>query len=227
MARGRPKGQESQAILERRMKVLALRRDGRTMAAAAGALEVSVSAVVGDVKWLREQGYDLGEGRTSPPPPPGAVEMRQLRAVAADDDQATTRREVCDRRIKGESILMISIAMRITAHEVRHYLYEANRIAAESDTEARRELQYARLEHLLIMLAPGIEEGNPKAINAAARVNAEINRLGGLYRPILVEHTVITVDAIDNEIARLTQQLNGLRSGHSIEGVFELSDADE
>lgn len=230
MTRGRPKGAEAQIILDRRMNVLALRRDGRTMAAAAEALGVSMGVVTADVKWLREQGYDLGETRVGHVPAVGALDARQLRVAqaAAADDDAVVRREVSDRRVRGESVLMIAITMKITVQEVRRHLHDTNRITAEGDTEARRELQFARLEHLLLKLAPGIEDGNTKAINAAARVHAEIHRLGGLYRPIQVEHTVITVDAIDAEIARLTQQLNGLRSGYAIvEGTFELSDADD
>lgn len=208
MPRGRPKGMgPSQEILDRRMKVLALRRESYTIAAIAEALGSTMAKTTVDVKWLREQGYDLGEGHTGRALPPPGAELVQLRTVAADDDQAVVRREVNDRRIRGESILMISIAMKITAQEVRRHIHDANRLAQEGDIEARRELELARLDRMLHSLDEGIRDGNPKAINAAVRVVAERSKLLGLYRPIQVEHTVITTDMIDAEMKRLTAEL--------------------
>jgi hypothetical protein len=194
--------------MDRRMKVLALRRDGYTIAAVAEAIESTMSRTAADLKWLRDQGYDIGEGHTGRPlPAPGAERHAQLRAIAAADDEAVTRREVSDRRIRGEDILSISIAMGIPAHEVRRHMQDAARIAHEGDMEQRRALQLARLDKLLLNLEEGIQDGNPKAINAAVRVIAEGNRLQGLYLPIQVEHTVITVDVIDREMERLTAKL--------------------
>ena len=213
MPRGRPKGVTSAAVHDRRMKTLNLRREGYTLAAIAEALEVTMGAITADVKWLRSEGYDLGEGHTGKVLPPPGAEVAQLRVVAAADDEAVVRREVNDRRIAGESILMISIAMQITAHDVRRHIHEAHRLAQGEDIEARRELQLSRCEELLRGLRSGILEGNPKSVNAAVRVIAEMNRLQGLYRPIQVEHTMITVDMIDHEVARLTTELARLEGG--------------
>ena len=214
---GRPKGAEAQKIHDRRMKVLALRREGHSAAAVGKALEISSSAVASDMKWLREQGYDLGEGFTGRKLP-GPSTPTQLRSVAAADDEAATRREVNDRRIRGESILAISIAMQISTHDVRRHIHDAARISREGDIEVRRELAVARLEEVIRCLWPGVQEGSPKAANAAVRAMAEIHRLGGLYRPIEVQHTVITVDMIEQEMARLNAELARLEGGDVLEG---------
>lgn len=168
MPRGRPKasGPEAQEIMDRRMKVLALRREGYTHAAITGALETTMSRVTTDVKWLRAQGYDLGEGHTGKALPPPSAGIVQLRAVAAADDEAVVRREVEDRRIRGESILAIAIAMQIIPQEVRRHIHDAARIAKEGDIEERRALQLARLDRLLVYLDEGIRDGNTKAIKA-------------------------------------------------------------
>jgi len=213
MPRGRVKGVTSDSVLDRRMRVLALRREGYTLAAIAEALEITMGKASSDVKWLRNEGYDLGERSTGRDLPPINANMGILRAVATADDEAVVRREVNDRRIKGEPILSISIAMGISAHEVRRHIHDAARIAAEGDIETRRELELARLDRLLENLAEGIADGSPKSINAAVRVIAERCRIQGLYRPLQVEHTVITVDMIDAEMARLNEQLANLRSG--------------
>lgn len=207
---GRPKGAEVQELYDRRMKVLALRRDGHTVAAIAAAMETNSGRVTGDLKWLRGEGYDVGEGHTGRKLPPPGTDVLQLRAVAAADDEAVVRREVHDRRVRGEDILAISFAMKISTHDVRRHLHEAQRLMRESDVEARRELQIARLEEMLRCLWPDVQDGNPKAANAAVRAMAELHRLQGLYRPIQVEHTVITVDMIDHEMARLTAELERL-----------------
>lgn len=212
MARGRPKasGPEAQAIQDRRMRVLALRREGRTHAAIAEALETTHARVTTDVKWLREQGYDLGEGYTGRALSPTGSAVVPLRTVAADDPDAGVRREVNDRRIQGESILMISIAMKISAQDVRRHIHDAARLAQEGDIETRRELELARLDYMLLKLRDGIEVGEPKSINAAARVIGERCRIQGLYRPMQIEHTVITVDMIDAEMKRLSAELADL-----------------
>jgi len=210
---GRPKGVDAQVIHDRRMRTLTLRREGYTLAAIAKAHEVTLTTVTGDVKWLRGQGYDLGEGHTGRALPPPGADIPQLRTVAAADDEAAVRREVHDRRIRGESILAISIAMQITAHDVRRHLHEVHRLSRENDIEARRELQISRLEELLRCLWPAVQEGNTKSANAAVRAMAELHRLQGLYRPIQVEHTMITVDMIDQEMARLTAELARLEGG--------------
>lgn len=189
------------------MKVLALRREGHTLAAITAALGSTMAKTTVDVKWLREQGYDLGEGYTGRNLPPPRAEVAQLRTVAAEDDNAATRREVNDRRIRGESILAISIAMKITPQDVRRHMHDAVRLAQEGDIEARRELELARLDRMLHSLDVGIRVGDPKAINAATRVVAERCKILGLYRPMQVEHTVITVDMIDAEMKRLSAEL--------------------
>ena len=214
MPRGRPKlsGPEAQEIMDRRMRTLALRREGYTLAAIAEAQGVPMTRITSDVKWLREQGYDLGEGHTGRALPPPGSDVPQMRTVAADDDNAAVRREVSDRRIRGESILGISISMQISAHDVRRHLHDAYRLSSEGDVEARRELELARLDRMLAALDEGIMDGNPKAVNAAARVIGERSRLLGLYRPVQVEHTVITVDTIDAEMQRLTRELAKLEA---------------
>ena len=209
MPRGRPKaaGPEAQEILDRRMKVLALRREGYTMAAIANALDVTLAKITTDVKWLRGQGYDLGEGHTGRQLPPPGPDMGQLRAVAAADDEAAVRRQVNDRRIRGEDILSIAIAMQIIPQEVRRHIHDAARIAQEGDIEARRELELARLDRMLVYLDEGMRFGDPKAINAARAVVAERCKLLGLYKPIQIEGTIITLDLIDAEMRRLAAKL--------------------
>lgn len=209
MPRGRPKasGPEAQEILNRRMRVLALRREGHTQAAIAAALETTMARVTTDVKWLRGQGYDLGEGQTGRKLPPPGASLVQLRAVAAADDEAVVRREVNDRRIRGEDVLSIAIAMKIIPQEVRRHIHDAARIAKEGDIEVRRELALARLDRMLQYLDEGIRDGIPKAVNAARAVVAEQCRIQGLYMPIQFEHTVITLDMIDAEMKRLSAEL--------------------
>jgi len=209
MGRGRPKasGAEAQAIMDRRMKVLALRREGHTQAAIAEALETTTARVVNDGKWLREQGYDLGEGHVGRALSPSAATTAQLRSVAAADDEAVVRREVNDRRIRGEDILSIAIAMQIPQREVRQHIHDAARIAKEGDIEVRRALELARLDRMLQYLDEGIRDGNPKSINAARAVVAERCKILGLYVPIQIEHTVITLDMIDAEMKRLSAEL--------------------
>jgi biotin operon repressor len=209
MARGRPKadGIEAQQIADRRMKVLALRRDGYTLAAIVDALEITPGRVNTDVKWLREQGYDLGEGHTGRAMPPPGADIAQLRPVATTDEEAAVRRKVNDRRIQGEDVLSIAIAMRIETHEVRRHIRDAARLAQEEDIEARRELELARLDRMLMFLDPGIQDGDPKSINAGRAVVAERCKLLGLYQPIRIEGTIITLDVIDAEMRRLAAKL--------------------
>jgi hypothetical protein len=207
--RGRPKidGPEADRLLKRRMDVLTLRRKGHTNPAIADALECTVANVVGDVRWLRLNGYDIGQRPSghSDPIPHGEVEL--LRAPAPPDD-GSVRAEVQKRRVNGEDILSISIAMGIPAREVRTHLREAARQAnIGTDMEERRSLQLARLDKLLLSLEEGVRDGNPKAINAAVRVIAEGNRLQGLYAPVQVEHTVITLDMVEAEMRRLSGEL--------------------
>lgn len=209
MARGRPKGSGADApeIIERRMKVLALRRDGLTLTAITEALESTPGRIATDVKWLREQGYDLGEGYVGRTLPPPGVGIAQLRTVVAPDEEAAVRRKVNDRRIQGEDVLSIAIAMQIETHEVRRHIRDAARLAQEEDIEARRELELARLDRMLMFLDPGIQDGDPKSINAARAVVAERCKLLGLYQPIRIEGTIITLDVIDAEMRRLAAKL--------------------
>lgn len=206
--RGRPKmdGPEAEELLKRRMDVLTLRRHGQTNPAIAETLGCSINSVVGDVRWLRMNNYDIGVRPTGHSGPVDRDEVAVLRAVTPADE-APVRAEVQERRVRGEDILMISIAMQIPAHEVRRHLQEAARLANVGDIEERRALQLARLDKMLLNLEEGVREGNPKAINAAVRVIAEGNRLQGLYAPVQVEHTVITLDMIEAEMRRLNGEL--------------------
>jgi hypothetical protein len=208
IGRGRPKmdGPEAEELLKRRMDVLALRRHGHTNPAIAEALGCSVGSVAGDVRWLRMNNYDIGLRPSGYPGPVERGEVALLRA-ASPADEAPVRAEVQERRVRGEDILSISIAMGIGAGEVRRHLQEAARLANVGDIEERRALQLARLDKMLLNLEEGVREGNPKAINAAVRVIAEGNRLQGLYAPVQVEHTVITLDMIESEMRRLTGEL--------------------
>jgi hypothetical protein len=213
---GRPRNDsvESVKLYERRMRVLALRQDGLGNTEIAEKLDVPPATVARDVRWLRDEGHDVG------------VELRgtHLRAVPAPTwgrpvaapvqrSEGQVRQDVDDRRVRGESVTAIARALDITVAEVRRHINEVARARRDDDLDGRRELELARLDRMLLALDAGIEEGNPKAINAAARIIAERAKLLGLYRPIMVEHTVITVDMIDAEMNRLNQELGRLREG--------------
>ena len=207
--RGRPKqdGPEAQELLKRRMDVLALRQTGHTNPAIAEALGCTVGSVIGDVRWLRLNNFDLGPRPTGYS---GGISPHSEAALirnADPDTEAAVRAEVQERRVRGQDILSISIEMGIGAGEVRRHLQDAARLANVGDIEERRALQLARLDKLRLNLEEGVKEGSPKSINAAVRVIAEANRLQGLYAPIQVEHTVITIDMIDAEMKRLTGEL--------------------
>lgn len=207
--RGRPKmdGPEADQLMKRRMDVLKLRQCGHTNPAIAEGLGCSVNSVIGDVRWLRLNGYDMGPRPTGHSGLAEPGEAALLRAATPADDDAPVRAEVQERRVRGEDILTISIAMGITAGEVRRHLRDAARLANVGELEERRALQLARLDKLLLNLEDGVRDGNPKAINAAVRVIAEGNRLQGLYAPVQVEHTVITLDMVEAEMRRLNGEL--------------------
>jgi len=116
-----------------------------------------------------------------------------------------------------------AVEMRLAGHRMSEIAEELGRDTSTVSRWISTELQHrvgvavdelraieeARLDELWAALRPGVKAGDVGSINAAIRVIAERARICGLRAPVKIESTstVITMEMIDAEMARLTAQL--------------------
>lgn len=79
--------------------------------------------------------------------------------------------------------------------------------------EIMREQEGARLDALQATLWPAAEAGNRKAIETILKICDRRCKLYGLDAP--TKHEVVTMDAIDAEIARITAELGAHEAGQA------------
>jgi hypothetical protein len=89
--------------------------------------------------------------------------------------------------------------------DIKRGLEEATR-EMSLDMAELREQESQRLDDYLLRLRPGIQVGDPKAINTAIRITEVRARLYGLNEP--ERHEVITVDALDAAARELEQEIS-------------------
>lgn len=70
-----------------------------------------------------------------------------------------------------------------------------------------RTVEQARLERLLVALDPAVQNGDIAAIKTAAGISGQLADLLGIKAPVQVEHKVRVLDAVDEELMRLSSEL--------------------
>lgn len=75
----------------------------------------------------------------------------------------------------------------------------------DQNVEVLREIECRRMDQMLLALQPGIERGNPRSVEIAIRILERRAKMLGLDSATKVE--LLTVDAIDAQIAKLTEQM--------------------
>jgi hypothetical protein len=73
--------------------------------------------------------------------------------------------------------------------------------------EAVRELELVRLDAMLLALWRRVQQGDERAINTALRIDERRAKLLGLEAPALSALSLVPIEMIDAEIARLEAEL--------------------
>jgi DNA-binding CsgD family transcriptional regulator len=193
---------------QRRMDVLRLRRAGNSVAEIATVLAVSNATVSKDMAWLRANGHDLGGTDLV------IYEDASRRARTSDKGDpsriAELRHRIISMRLEGYQPREIAATLGCALETVqRHIAAVFNTLTAEKAEQALA-IELARLDSYLVFLRPGIEMGDPKAIGQAIKVSEQRAKYQGLHAPTKTQVTNITVDSIDAEIERLTQQFQDI-----------------
>lgn len=191
-------------LYQRRMDVLRLRRAGSSVADIATVLAVSNATVSKDMAWLRANGHDLGGTDLV------VYEDASRRARTAEKGDpsriAELRHRIITMRLEGYQPREIAVTIGCSLETVqRHIAAVFNALTAEKAEQALQ-IELARLDRYLIALEPGISAGDPKSIAQAIRISEQRAKYQGLHAPVKTQVTNITVDSIDAEIERLTQQ---------------------
>lgn len=212
------------AITRRRAEVARLRREGHTPHQIAELLSISISIVRADIRILRKEGVDLGSDID--PDVVGQV-VKFLQHPQQDQIYVNERRaKVLEMRLQGYTVTKIGETLGISHTLAAAHLANAlDSLVVENATQLRQ-MELERLDRMLTALDAGIGNGDPKAITAAIRISERRAKLLGLDKPIQVEATVVTVDLIDREIARLSAKLAGVPEVFDGEVIDETADAD-
>lgn len=205
---------ELDRIHQRRMDVLRLRRAGNSVAEIATVLAVSNATVSKDMAWLRANGHDLGGTDLV------IYEDASRRARTADKGDpsriAELRHRIVSMRLEGFTPREIARTLGCALETVQRHLAAVFNGLTQAKAEQAKALELDRLDYLLTKLHPGIEVGDPKSIAAAIRISEQRAKYLGLHAPVKSEQTVITVDQLDAEIARLTEQLHDLQGDRGV-----------
>lgn len=199
---------ELDRIHQRRMDVLRLRRAGNSVAEIATVLAVSNATVSKDMAWLRANGHELTGTDLI------VYEDAARRARTADKGDpsriAELRHRIVTMRLEGYVPRDIARTLGVALETVQRHLAAVFNALTKPKAEEALQVELDRLDSYLTKLQPGIEVGDPKSITAAIRISDQRAKYIGLFAPTKVETTVITVDAIDAELERLTRQLADL-----------------
>lgn len=145
--------------------------------------------------------------------------------------------QVWEYRIAGWTYSMIAEKVGITPARISQILTRQMKESREQttrDAEKLRELDLQRLERLFRQLFPEAMAGKLGAVDRCLQIIVQRSKLLGLDAP--VRHTVITMDAIDEQIADLESQLRargidpappGAEARSSLTGSTGLSRGDE
>jgi transcriptional regulator with XRE-family HTH domain len=140
--------------------------------------------------------------RTPPSPRSGQNKDRE--------EQAALRAQAFDMRLAGHTQQAIAERLGRDRSTISRWLQvEINNLIIPRVEELRR-VETERMDSYLRALEEGIVKGDVKAINAALRVSERRARLLGLDAPVKIESTVITLEMIDREMARLNAELADL-----------------
>ncbi len=71
--------------------------------------------------------------------------------------------------------------------------------------EVLREIECRRMDQMILALQPGIERGNPRSVEVAIRILERRAKMMGLDSATKVQ--ILTVDDIDMQIAKLTEEM--------------------
>lgn len=193
------------ALHQRRMDVLRLRRAGNSVAEIATVLAVSNATVSKDMAWLRANGHDLGGTDLV------IYEDASRRAKTADKGDpsriAELRHRIITMRLEGHAPRDIARTLGIALETVQRHLAAVFNSLTTAKAEQAKALELDRLDSYLVALQPGISAGDPKSIMAAIRISDQRAKYQGLHAPVKSEQTVITIDQLDAEIERLTTEL--------------------
>jgi hypothetical protein len=115
--------------------------------------------------------------------------------------------QVFELRLAGHSMDAVAETLGVSrATCYREFDYWIRELVTPKADEART-LELARLDRLLVALDPAIHRGDVRAIGEARAISQRRSDLLGLNMPTKVEHKVQVLDAVDEEIMRLTAQL--------------------
>jgi len=192
-------------LYERRMQVYQLRRAGNSVTSIGQTLGVSQATVSKDMAWLRANGYELGGTDLQ------IYESARDRARTTNTSDpsriAELRHKIVTMRLEGHVPRDIARTLGVALQTVQNHLAAVFNGLTTPKAEEARQLELDRYDRLLTKLEPGVEAGDVKSILAAAKIGAQRTQIQGLDKPMKIEITNVTIDAIDAEIARLTEQM--------------------
>lgn len=119
-------------------------------------------------------------------------------------------------RVAGKNLREIGNELNLAPATVsrRLELYISNKIVPTA--EHYRNLVIDRLEELRNACQPGIDAGDTKAIQTAAKINMDLHKAAGL-EVVKVEAEVKHVSQLDDEISNLLNQMSELDEDKSTE----------
>lgn len=196
------------AIHQRRMDVLRLRRGGASVHDISVVLQVSPATVSKDMAWLRSRGHDLGGTDLV------IYEDASRRARTADKSDpsriAELRHRIVSMRLEGYTPRDIARTLGCALETVQRHLAAVFNALTAQKAEQALQIELDRLDSYLVFLQPGISAGDPKSIAQAIRISEQRARYQGLHAPVKTQTTTITVDSIDAEIERLSRQFQDI-----------------
>lgn len=196
---------------DRRQVVCEMRHDGASTNRIAKKLGVAPSTVARDLIRLRSMGHDFG------------VLDKQLSSIAKERSAtnpgndpgrvAEVRATILEMRLQGHQPRDIAVTLGLSQSTISVHLVNIFAAHIAPNVDQLRALELERLDRYLTKLEAQIEAGDVKAITAATRISERRAMLTGANRPIQVDHTVLTIDVLDAEIARLNAKMRQLASG--------------
>jgi predicted transcriptional regulator len=99
---------------------------------------------------------------------------------------------------------------RDTARDAVRRAFDRETEEVKESTEELRQLQVARLEHCLSVLAPQINAGDVKAVLAAVKIIQETNKLLGLYLPVKQQVELTSQMNLQEIQAELLKRIEGI-----------------
>lgn len=155
----------------------------------------------------------------------GEVSIRKSGSTNGSGPARTDRHALVDlkaqavqMRLAGHRLIEIAAVVKRDVSVVSRWISGELEQRLDGAVTELRAVELERLDSYLVALEPGIERGDVKSVNAALRVSERRARLCGLDMPVKIESTVITVDMIDREMARLDAEMARLRA-KAIEGT--------